>query len=79
MINVKEDTASMLQEHFDIAPEITAALFEKGIIREVEMRKVLLREEYKSKVKRNGKQILRHDLAAKYCISVSLVEKIIFK
>ena len=79
MINVKEDTARMLQEHFGISPEITARLFEKGIIREVEMRKVLLREEYKSKVKRNGKQVLRHDLASKYCISVSLVEKIIFK
>jgi len=75
MINVKEDTASMLQEHFDIAPEITARLFEKGIIREDIMKKVLIREEYQQKVKRNGKQVLRHELASKYCVSVSLVEK----
>jgi len=75
MINVKEDTVKMLYDHFGISPEITARLFEKGIIREVEMRKVLLREEYKSKVKRNGKQVLRYELASKYCVSVSLVEK----
>ena len=75
MINVKEDTASMLQEYFDIAPEITAALFEKGIIREPEMKKVLLKQEYQTKVKRNGKQVLRYELASKYCVSVSLVEK----
>jgi len=75
MINVKEDTANMLQEHFCISPEITARLFEKGIIREDIMKKVLIREEYQQKVKRNGKQVLRHELASKYCVSVSLVEK----
>ena len=65
----------MLKEHFDIAPEITAMLFEKGIIREPEMKKVLLKQEYQTKVKRNGKQVLRYELASKYCVSVSLVEK----
>jgi|GEM_PF-6432828 len=75
MINVKKDAAKMLKEHFDIAPETTAMLFEKGIIREVEMKKVLLKQEYQTKVKRNGKQVLRYELASKYCVSVSLVEK----
>jgi len=75
MINVKEEAAKMLKEHFDIAPETTAMLFEKGIIREPEMKKVLLKQEYQTKVKRNGKQVLRYELASKYCVSVSLVEK----
>jgi len=75
MINIRADAAKMLKAEFGIPPETTAMLFEKGIIREPEMKKVLLREEYLRSVGRNGKQVLRNKLASKYCVSVSLVEK----
>lgn len=77
MIDIRKDAAALLKDEFDIDPVVTGALFDKGIIREAEMKKVLLKDEYSKTVKRNGKQVLKHGLADKYCVSVHLVEKIV--
>jgi len=77
MINIKDQTARMLKEKYQIDEEITTILFEKGILREDILKKILLKEEYRQKVEPKGRQILKHKLAKKYCVSVKLIEKII--
>ena len=77
MINVRQESAKMLKSQYNIEEEITILLFEKGIIREDIIRKILLKDEYKQRVEPNGKQILKGKLADKYCVSVELVEKVI--
>jgi len=77
MINIKDQTAKMLKEKYQIDEEITTILFEKGILREDILKKILLKEEYRQKVEPKGRQILKHKLAKKYCVSVKLIEKII--
>jgi len=77
MINIKDQTARMLKEKYQINEEITTILFEKGILREDILKKILLKEEYRQKVEPKGRQILKHKLAKKYCVSVKLIEKII--
>jgi len=77
MINIKDQTAKMLKEKYQVDEEITTILFEKGILREDILKKILLKEEYRQKVEPKGRQILKHKLAKKYCVSVKLIEKII--
>jgi len=77
MINIKDQTARMLKEKYQIDEEITTILFGKGILREDILKKILLKEEYRQKVEPKGRQILKHKLAKKYCVSVKLIEKII--
>ncbi len=75
MKDIRIKSAKMLKENFGIEETITGFLFEKGIIREDIMRKVLLREEYRQKVGPNGKQLLKNQLAQKYCVSIRVVER----
>jgi len=77
MIDIRSRTAKMLKENYRIDEKVTEMLFEKGILREDIMKKVLIREDYKQKVQHNGKQRLRNELAQSYCVSVKLVEKIV--
>ena len=79
MINIKVATAKLLKDQFKIPESTTAILFDKGILNEPSMKKVLIREEYMQKVKEKGKQRLRGALSEKYCVSVSLVEKSVHK
>jgi len=79
MINIKTATAKLLKDQFQISEITTSVLFEKGILNEPSMKKVLIREEYMQKVREKGKQRLRGVLSEKYCVSVSLVEKSVHK
>ena len=79
MINIRANTAKMLKDDFDIDSEVTSLLFEKGIVRESEVMKVLIKDDYIKNVKPKQKRILRNKLALKYCISISLVEKIVLQ
>lgn len=75
MTNIRQETAKLLKNEFQIAESVTALLFEKGVIRESEVKKVLIREEYYKKMQPKERQRLRSKLAEKYCVSVSLIEK----
>jgi hypothetical protein len=77
MILVRNGTATILQTEFSIPAEVTAVLFEKGILSEKSCRDLLIKIEYKEKAAPKEKQRLKNKLADKYCISVELVEKII--
>jgi hypothetical protein len=77
MILVRNGTATILQAEFSIPAEVTAVLFEKGILSDKSCRDMLIKIEYKEKAIPKEKQRLKNKLADKYCISVELVEKII--
>lgn len=78
-MNIRANTARLFKEEFMIDPKVTEMLFEKGIIQEHNIKKILIRDEYNKKVEPKGKQILKTRIAEKYCVSVKLVEKVIIK
>lgn len=77
MIDIRTSAARMLKNDFQIDEKVTYLLFEKGIIKEHDIKKVLIRNEYRNKVQPKEKQLLRNKIAQKYCVSVSLVEKVV--
>lgn len=77
MIRIREGIAKLLKEEFQIEPNVTQLLFERGILNEKDCKKVLIKKEYEAKVEAKKKEILKDQIAEKYCISVSLVKKII--
>lgn len=79
MIDIKKDTEQLLKKEFGISETVTKELFESGILHEHLMRKVLIKVEYKKKLKAKQKQLIRNKIAEKYCVSVSLVEKTVLK
>ena len=76
MINIQEETAKTLKSEFGIDELTTALLFERGMLSFQGCRNVLLKEEFKKRCRKKEKQILRVRLADKFCMSMSLVEKI---
>jgi len=78
MINIRSSTAKLLKDEFRIDPEITEKLFERGILQEHDCKKALIKQEYDKCVKDKGRQILRTKIAEKFCVSVKLVEKVVF-
>lgn len=77
MMLIRTETAKLLKEEFQIDPEVTAIMFEEGFLRECECRNVLIRNEYKKKAQSKERMRLRTKLADKYCVSVSLIEKVV--
>lgn len=77
MTNIRQATARLLRDDFQINESVTAMLFERGILQEPSAKKVLIRDEYIKLARPKEKQRLRSKLADKYCVSVSLVEKIV--
>lgn len=77
MIDIRTSAARMLKNDFQIDEKVTYLLFEKGIIKEHDIKKVLIKNEYRTKVQPKEKQLLRNKIAQKYCVSVSLVEKVV--
>lgn len=77
MINIKAETARHLRDEFNIDPNVTALLFDKEVLSFAACRDMLIREEYRKKAQPKEKQRLRSKLSDKYCVSVSLVEKIV--
>lgn len=79
MISIKEQTAKMLSEEFQISPEITSQLFERGILAEHICRNALIKKEYKQKAESKEKRRVRAKIGEQFNISVSLVEKIVLQ
>jgi hypothetical protein len=77
MINVKAETARLLRDEFNIDPNVTALLFDKGMLSFTACRNMLIQEEYRKKAQPKERQRVRGMLAEKYCISVSFLEKMI--
>jgi hypothetical protein len=79
IVQIRISTAKLLKDNFQIDPKITESMFNKGILANQGCRDALIRNEYKQKVEPGEKQRLRSRLAEKYCISISLVEKIVLR
>ena len=79
MIVVKNGTAKFLMDDFQISPQTTDILFDRGILTDKSCRDFLIKKEYTEKAKPKEKQRLKGKLAEKYCVSVKLVEKIVSK
>jgi hypothetical protein len=56
---------------------MTEVLFDAGLIREDIARRVLIREEYNQGARPGNKTALKWELAEKYAVSASTVEKIL--
>lgn len=77
MINIRNKTATILKQNFNIDPSLTEMLFDVGLIRDDIARRFVIREEYLAKSRSLRKTDLKISLAQKYCVSFSTVEKIV--
>jgi hypothetical protein len=76
MTDIKAGIVKHLNDEFNIDPNVTALLFDKGVLSFCACRDLLIREEYRRKAEPKEKRRLKNKIADKYCISVELVEKI---
>jgi hypothetical protein len=74
---VRQGTAKMLKDEFQIPLDVTEIMFNTGFLIEQKCRDVLIRDEYKRKAQPKEKNRLKGKLAEKYCVSIFLVEKIV--
>ena len=79
MIDIKKDTEKLLKSEYGISETVTRELFASGILHEHIVRNVLIKHEYKKKIKPKEKNRLKIKLADKYCISFFSIEKILSK
>ena len=79
MTDIRSGISKLLNDEFQIAESITAELFERGILNEYSCRNVLIKDEYKKKAQSKERIRVRSKIAERYCISISLVEKIVLK
>lgn len=79
MIDIKKDTERLLKSEYGISETITRELFESGILHEHIVKRVLIRLEYKRKIKPKQKQFVKINIAEKYCVSAKTVEKIVLE
>ena len=77
MTNIREGTARHLKEEFNIDPNVSNLLFDKGILSFSACRDMLIREEYRKNAQPKEKQRVKGRIAERYCISVELVRKIV--
>jgi hypothetical protein len=77
MINVKAETAKHLRDQFNIDPNVTALLFDKGILSFGQCRDMLIREEYRKKMQPKEKCRIKAEIAEMFCISADMVRKIV--
>lgn len=75
MIDIRKRTAELVQKNLDIPEEITATLFEFGLLEEHICKRVLIREEYYSRATPKRKTELKIILAQKYCVSLATINK----
>ena len=76
---IREGTARFMSENFGISSDTTEVLFDTGLFREDVARRVLIRDEYNQEARPGNKTDLKWELADKYCVSESTVEKILCK
>lgn len=76
---IRKDTARFMSDNFGISSTITEVMFDAGLIREDVARKVLIRDEFYQGCGNGQKTKLKEELANKYAVSLSTVEKYIVK
>jgi len=79
MTDIKAGISKLLLEEYNIDKDITCQLFDRGILNYKECRDLLIRTEYSKKAEPKERNYLKSKLAVKYCISMSLVEKVVLK
>ncbi len=67
----------MLEEDFKMELQLTESLFDFGIIDEAACRNKLIQQDYKRITPRRRVTDAKITLAEKYCVSFSLVDKIV--
>jgi hypothetical protein len=77
MINIKACTVKLLKEHYQIEPQIGEMLFDDGLLQENFCKRTLIKEEYYNRIGTIKKIDIKNELANKYCVSLSYVEKIV--
>lgn len=75
MIDIKKKTAELMREDIDIPEETTQILFDIGLLEVHTCKKVLIRQEFRERSRWKTKTDLKMQLAEKYCVSMSTVEK----
>ena len=78
MIDVREGTAKMLEDDFQVDPQITETLFDFGFLDEAACRNKLIQRDFQTIPKHEPKVDAISRLSDKYCVSSSLVEKVIY-
>ena len=76
---IREGTAKFMSENLNIEKAATETLFDMGLFREDIARRVLIRDEYNQEARPGKKTDLKWELAERYCVSPSTVEKILCK
>jgi len=79
IINVRVSIKKLLKEKYNIAPEVTDQLFNSGMLSHTACRDMLIQQEYKQKARPKERQLVKYQIADRYCLSVSSVEQIIRK
>ena len=79
MTDIKAGISKLLLEEYNIDKDITCQLFDRGILNYKECRDLLIRTEYSKKAEPKERNFLKSKLAERYCISMSLVEKVVLK
>ena len=76
---IRKGTARFMSENFAISTDTTEVLFDIGLFREDVAKRVLIRDEYHAQCEPGNKTDLKWELADKYAVSPSTVEKILCK
>jgi len=76
---IREGTAHFLSENFGLSASTSEVMFDIGLFREDVARRVLIRNEYQAQCEPGNKTDLKWQLAEKYAVSPSTVEKIVCK
>lgn len=77
MIDIKSETKKLISENLEIKDDTANVLFDMGLLKEYNCRKVLIRNEYYYRCSHMSKTDLKIMIAEKYCVSLSTVEKYI--
>jgi len=75
MIDIQAIVSKVLQANYGITKDITESMFSDGILDEYVCKKFIIREEWNQKAGFVSRTDLKIQLADKYCVSVSTVEK----
>ncbi|MEN8230456.1 MAG: hypothetical protein ABFS38_20005 [Bacteroidota bacterium] len=76
---IREGTVKYLAENFGLSASTTEVMFDTGLLREDVSRRVLILDEYHRRARSGKKTELKWELAEKYAVSPSTVEKILCK
>ena len=75
MIDIKKGTARILKKYYQMDEPTVLSLFEFGVLTEHNCKRILIREEFAERTEVAQKQLLKCQIAERYCVSISTVEK----